>query len=117
MIRVAVDRPLCAHYVRIHGGYEPAETLGGTRINDCGAVDLPGEHRFSSQNLAGRFAFARPDCGGLIVRLTLNAGLAASQVDDCDSMSERRITSKSSAAAGLWIIGVTTHTNNLQLRI
>lgn len=115
VVAVRVNGPMREHNIGMFGLEDLSKIIVARAIQLGVAVNLTGEKRTRFQYFAGLPAFRCPDCGSLLQRCSLYAGLAASEVEDRDFMSLIGVERDGAAASGFGIIRVASHDDDLQL--
>jgi hypothetical protein len=113
MIHVCIQWPVGEDYVGtlLRQDLQDLVHTGSSEIRR--PINLSGEARFCSQNLASRLAFSATDLGGFIVGLALNPTLASGEINDCRDIAQLLVEGQRAGATGFGIIRMTADTNHL----
>jgi hypothetical protein len=106
VILVGVDGPVSEHHIRPLALKDFQVLVIARVVHFDFAVHLPCEDWARLENLACLLSFRGSDQARLVVSLTLNAALAARQVEDHDLMPRVRKPSDGAAAAGFRVVRV-----------
>ena len=117
MVAVGVDRPVGEDELGLLGLEDLAKLVVPRRIHLRGTIDLTCEDGPCLEDLARLPALGGADRRGLLVRLACNAGLTPCQIEGDDLVAQVGEPGHRPAAAGLRVVGMAAHDDDLPLAI